>query len=214
MNLSDQLLGAMSLYGLPVLFGVLLIGSIGVPMPATLLLIAAGSFVEQGDLNLWSVLGLASAAAILGDNIGYALGRWGGRRAARRMTAWIGGETKLRQAKTWSKRWGGTGIFFSRWLVTPLGPWLNLTSGMTNYPWRRFVFFDVLGETLWVVLYVSLGRIFSDRVQAMSVFLGDVTWVIIGLIIAAFLSWRLFKHFGASQTNETLPQAERSTELS
>jgi membrane protein DedA with SNARE-associated domain len=60
--LIDQLLSAFSLYGLPVLFGALLIGAVGIPMPATMMLLAAGSFVAQGDLNLWWVLALASVA--------------------------------------------------------------------------------------------------------------------------------------------------------
>jgi membrane protein YqaA with SNARE-associated domain len=77
--LIDQLLSAFSLYGLPVLFGALLIGAVGIPMPATMMLLAAGSFVVQGDLNLWWVLALASVAAILGDNVGYCIGRCGGK---------------------------------------------------------------------------------------------------------------------------------------
>jgi membrane protein YqaA with SNARE-associated domain len=77
--LIDQLLSAFALYGLPVLFGALLIGAVGIPMPASMMLLAAGSFVAQGDLSLWWVLALASIAAILGDNVGYCLGRCGGK---------------------------------------------------------------------------------------------------------------------------------------
>ena len=52
MNLTDQLLAALSLYGLPVLFGVIAIAAAGVPMPVTLMLVAAGSFVELGEMKL------------------------------------------------------------------------------------------------------------------------------------------------------------------
>jgi len=110
------------------------------------------------------VLTVASAGSVLGDQIGYGLGRWGGR-LAEGFSRKLGGEEKLKSAEAFAKRWGGTGIFFSRWLVTPLGPWLNLTSGMAAYSWPRFVFWDVIGEVLWVVLYVMLGELFSDRVQ-------------------------------------------------
>lgn len=77
--LIDQLLSAFALYGLPILFGALLIGAVGIPMPASMMLLAAGSFVAQGDLSLWWVLALASTAAILGDNVGYCIGRCRGR---------------------------------------------------------------------------------------------------------------------------------------
>ena len=83
MNITDQLLAALSLYGLPVLFGVITIAAVGVPMPVTLMLVAAGSFVELGEMKLWQVIIVASAAAVLGDQIGYALGRWGGHRITR-----------------------------------------------------------------------------------------------------------------------------------
>ena len=193
MNIGDYLLGILSVYGSMVLFGALLIGCVGLPLPATLMLIAAGSFVEQGDMNQWWVLGLASAGAILGDNFGYALGRWGGHHMARRLSGWVGGEDRLREAVKWSERWGGTGIFLSRWLLTPLGPWINLISGITGYPWHRFLFFDVTGEVLWVVLYVMLGRFFSNQVQTTSEVFGDFTWLFVGLFAAALLGWRLIR---------------------
>lgn len=209
MSLSEYLLSTLGVYGLPVLFGVLLIGSIGVPMPASLMLIAAGSFVEQGEFNQWSVLALAASGAILGDNIGYALGRWGGRRLAKRMSRWVGGEERLQYAEDWLMRWGGTGVFLSRWLLTPLGPPINFTSGLAGYPWPRFLLFDLAGEALWVVLYVMLGKIFSDRVQAMSEFLGDFTWMIVGLIFVIVLGWKLWQYLRTPDAAKAKKEARR-----
>jgi membrane-associated protein len=206
LNFSDYLLSTLGIYGLPILFGVLLIGSIGLPTPASLMLVAAGSFVEQGDMNLWPVLMLASLGAITGDNIGYALGRWGGRRVTRRITNWTGGAERFQHAVEWSNRWGGTGIFLSRWLVTPLGPVINLTSGMTKYSWPRFLFFDVIGEAWWVVLYVMLGKIFSGRVQAMSDFLGDFTWMIVALLVVLVLGWKLLQYFRSTDSTKVKAQ--------
>ncbi len=200
MNITDQLLSALSVYGYSALFAIVAIASTGVPFPITFMLIVAGSFVDQGEMNLWWVIGLASGGAILGDQIGYGLGRWGGRRfALKGARKFSSGEDKLQRAEAFSKKWGGAGIFFSRWLVTPLGPWLNITSGITNYPWPRFLFWDVLGEVLWVVLYVMLGKIFSDRVQAISDALGNLTWVILGLIVAVILGRKLIKYLRASE---------------
>lgn len=195
MNLSDYVLSTLGVYGLPVLFGVLLIGCIGVPMPASLLLLAAGSFTEQGEMNLWPVLGLSAAGAILGDNVGYALGRWGGRRVSGLLSRMIGGEQRLREAEEWLRRREGAAVFFSRWLLTPLGPVVNLTSGLTRYSWPRFLLYDVLGEVLWVSLYVMLGRFFSDRVQEMSELLGDFVWMIVGLVVVVVLGWKLWQYF-------------------
>ena len=195
MKLSDYLLGALGIYGLPLLFVALLVGSVGIPLPASVLLMAAGSFVAQDELSLWPVLGLAAAGAILGDNIGYALGRWGGRRAFSWLRRLFGENSGFNKTENWLKRREGSGIFFSRWLFTPLGPVVNVTSGLTRYSWPRFLFYCVTGEALWVSLYVLLGKVFSGQVQAMSEFFGDFTWVIVGLLIVFVLGWSLFKSF-------------------
>src|SRR6266542_7097332 len=189
-----QLLAALSLYGLPLLFGVIVVAAAGIPLPISLMLVAAGSFAELGQLKLWQVIAISSAAAVLGDQIGYALGRWGGRRLASRIARRKNGVARIAQAEAFAKRWGGAGIFFSRWLVTPLGPWLNLTSGMAAYPWTLFFFWDLIGEVLWVVLYVTLGKFFSGRVQALVEILGNLAWVIVGLILAVILGWHLLRY--------------------
>jgi membrane protein DedA with SNARE-associated domain len=197
LSLSDYLLATLGVYGVPVLFVALLAGAAGVPLPASLLLVAAGSFVEQGELDLWPVLALSAAGAVAGDNVGYALGRWGGRRLTRRLGRFVGGERKVEEAEAWLKRREGLGVFLSRWLLTPLGPVVNLTAGATEYPWPRFLVYDLLGEALWVALYVLLGRFFSDRVQALSDLLGDLTWAVVALAAAVVLGVLLFKHLRA-----------------
>jgi len=192
MNLTDQVLAALFVYGLPVLFGAILICSLGIPFPISLLLVVAGSLVEQGEMKLWQVIAVASFAAILGDQIAYGLARWAGRRLVNRIGRKIGAEKKIKQAENFTKRWGGSGVFVSRWLVTALGPWVNLASGIAAYSWRRFLFWDVLGEVLWVALYVSIGYAFSNRVQAVRDILGNLTWVILGVIATVILGWQLF----------------------
>jgi membrane-associated protein len=195
MSLTDQLLAALLLHGLPVLFGIIAIASVGVPVPVSLMLVAAGAFAEQGEMELWPVIAVSSAAAVLGDQIGYGLARWGGRPFIARISRRFGGESKIKKAEALAMRWGGLGIFVSRWLVTGLGPWLNITSGIAAYPWPRFLFWDILGEVLWVILYVMLGYVFSGRVEAMAEVLGSLTWVILGLIGTAILGWRVVRYF-------------------
>src|SRR4051794_18949331 len=92
---SDYLLSTPGIYGLPVLFGILVVGCMGVPLPSNLVLLVAGSLTEEGDLGLWRTLGVAGAGASIGDNIGYSIGRWGGRRVRGRLARISGGEDKL-----------------------------------------------------------------------------------------------------------------------
>ena len=198
MSITDQLLAELVVYGVPLLFAVVIIASVGVPFPVSLTLVAAGSFAKQGEMSLLPVIIAGSLAAILGDQIGYGLSRWRGRRLINWITRRLGGATKIKKADALLNKWGGLGIFFSRWLVTELGPWLNVTSGIAGYPWRRFIFWDVLGEVLWVVLYVMLGYVFSDRVQYIAEILGNLAWAILALIAALILGWKLFRYFRQS----------------
>lgn len=193
MNLSEQLLGMLVLYGVPLLCAVTFISSAGAPLPVSLLLIAAGSFTDHGEMNAVSVITFATVGAVLGDQAGFALGRWGGHRLARRVSRWAGSEERLESAEAHARRWGGLGIFLTRWLITPLGPCVNLVSGFAGYPWPRFLLWDVLGEFLWVVLYVELGQIFSHQVQDLSALLGNATWALLALLAAGFMMWRLAK---------------------
>lgn len=194
MSFTDQLLADLLLYGVPLLFAVIAIASVGVPFPVSLTLVAAGSFAKQGEMRLLSVIVAGSLAAILGDQIGYCLSRWGGRPLIDRITRRLGGAEKIKKAEALSRKWGGPGIFFSRWLVTELGPWINLTSGIAAYPWRRFIIWDALGEVLWVVLYVMVGYIFSDRVQYIAEILGNLAWAILALIVTVILGWKLLRY--------------------
>jgi membrane protein YqaA with SNARE-associated domain len=75
----DQLLAALTEYGSPALFLVVAIAAIGVPVPVTLLLIVTGSLAAQGSIDIWSAIVMAAVGSVAGDQIGFAVGRWGGK---------------------------------------------------------------------------------------------------------------------------------------
>jgi len=199
MNIEEQLLAALTLYGLPVLFGVTLVSSIGIPIPGSILLVAAGSFVDLGEMNFWAVIIFGSIGAILGDQIGYGVGRWGGRRVSLRLDRWLGGEQRLAGIESFARKWGGPGIFASRWLIIQLGPWVNLACGIIAYPYPFFLFWDIAGEVFWVVFFVLVGMFFSERVQALAQMLGNLTWVVVGLVAAVIFAWLLIRNLRSSR---------------
>ena len=190
----EQILAALSQYGAPALLGITATASIGVPLPVTLLLIVAGSLVAQGVMPLWLAIGLATTGSVIGDQIGYAIGRWGGTALVSRFAGYLGGPERMAKAEAHARRWGGPGVFLSRWLVTPLGSVINFSSGIAEYPWMRFAFWDVLGEALGAALYILLGRTFSDRVLELDAALGDFSWMILTLLASAVLGWMLWRY--------------------
>jgi membrane-associated protein len=193
----EQILAALSQYGSPALFAVVTMASIGVPLPVTVLLIVTGSLVAQGVMPMWLAIGLASTGSVIGDQIGYAIGRYGGAALISRFSGMLGGPERMAKAEAHARRWGGPGVFLSRWLVTPLGSLINFTSGIAEYPWLHFLVWDVLGETVGAALYIGLGRIFSDRVLELDDALGDFTWMILALLAAAALGWMLRRYLRA-----------------
>ena len=75
------------------------------PVPVTLFLIVTGSLVAQGAMDVWSAIAIAAVGSVAGDQIGYAVGRWGGKALVARLSGMLG------------KSWGGAGVFFRQALA-------------------------------------------------------------------------------------------------
>ncbi len=198
MNVQATLLSALTTYGATAIFATILLGSIGVPLPVSFLLIVAGSFVETGELVFWQVVLAGVAGAVLGDHVGYTIGWFGGRKLATSLSRRFKAEALLERAEATSRKWGGVSVFFSRWLITAIGPYINLTSGIARYTLLRFSLWVVLGETAWVILYVYIGRLFSDRLAEISDALGDFTYLILGLVALIIIGYQLVKNLRKS----------------
>ncbi|MDW8325480.1 MAG: VTT domain-containing protein [Anaerolineales bacterium] len=171
-------------YGAWVLGAATLVSAAGLPLPATLLLLAAGAFARQGLLDGPSAILLATVGAIVGDVISYGLGRTGHALAATRiqsLPAW-------QQAHDLFQRWGALAIFLSRFALTPLALPVNVLAGSTRYAPGRFLTPVLLGEALWVVLFGGLGYAFADQWQAVSAAAGEASAWLMGLSAAAALA--------------------------
>lgn len=138
---------------------------LALPIPASILMLAGGGFVASGDLSMANTGLAALAGSVAGDQMGYAIGRLGGSgivdRIARRAPS-------IRKATDMLARRGGGAVFLSRWFVSALGPYVNVTAGAAGLPWPLFTFWGVLGEAVWVGLYVGLGYGFAGNIAAAS----------------------------------------------
>lgn len=193
MDLQETLTNALVNYGVVAVFLSVLVSAIGLPLPTSFLLLFAGSTVANGDLQFLPVVAAGAAGAIIGDHIGYSIGWFGGRGFVMRIIHKLKAESLLEKAETTSLKWGGPSIFLSRWLITAVGPYINLTSGITRYRLPPFSLWVVLGEVLWVLIYVGIGNIFSTSIAEISDALGDFTWVLLGLIVVCFLGYKVFQ---------------------
>jgi len=188
-ELSEAFLTAMLAYGPFALALALLIAALGVPLPATLLLLAAGAFARQGALDGASAGALGLLASVLGDSGGYCLGRCGGSLVRRR----VAGQAGWQRAQAIFARRGSLAVLLTRFALTPLALPTNLIAGSTRYAFPRFVFFDVIGELVWVVLYGGLGYLFADQWETLSDLVGNLTGVLLGLFALATGGYLAFR---------------------
>ncbi|MFW2588679.1 DedA family protein [Sagittula sp. SSi028] len=193
--MSDTVFTLVSEYGLWMVGVSAYLSCLLVPIPTALVMLAAGAFSASGDLVVWQVWLVAWLAALAGDNTGYQIGRMGGVPLIRMLGLRTGKTELISRGEQAVDRHGGLGVFFSTWLVAPLGPWVNLIAGAMRLPRAKFAVWDTAGETIWVSFYVALGYLFGGQIDVVSETVSD--WA--GLVAALAVAIGLFALLAARQ---------------
>lgn len=181
-------LSSLLIYKYAVLFLVIFTASFGFPIPATALLIAAGAFAAQGYFDLYTIFLYGVFASILGDIAGYFVSL----RYGRNILIRIGFKNLLASQKFQAleilfARHSALTIFSSRFLTTSLGPTVNILAGLTKITYRKFLFYDIIGELIYIALFAGLGYIFSNQWETISQISGDTTAILVLAIILLVL---------------------------
>lgn len=180
--MSDFLLTQVINYGAPLLGIIVFIGGLGVPLPCTALVIAAGAFARQGFLT-WQTAALISiVCVVIGDGLSYSMGYYASGDVLKRFS----GKPQWLEAERAFQKWGPLSIFFSRFLVTAIALPVNLLSGTTRYPVRKFFLYDALGEAVWIFGYGGLGYLFGSQWEAVNEFLGNFGGLTLGVLVFVF----------------------------
>ena len=159
----------------------------GVPVPGETALIAAAVLASQGKLSIELVIAIAAAAAIVGDNIGYVLGRRFGRRLMERP-----GRTHVRRQVALARgdqlfaRHGPKAVFLGRWLAL-LRIWAAWLAGMASMRWRTFLLWNALGGIGWAIFFGLLGYYGGEATAKLVARLGVGAAVAVG--VAALAVW-------------------------
>jgi membrane protein DedA with SNARE-associated domain len=144
-------------YGLLFLFGIVALESAGAWVPGETALVAAAVLASKGHLQIEFVIVVAALGAIIGDNVGYWIGRLGGRRLAERLP-WLA--RFLPRAERFFARHGGKAVFFARFLagLRVTGAWM---AGMSRMTWWRFLGWNALGGIVWATAIALVGYYFG-----------------------------------------------------
>ncbi|MFB7497152.1 DedA family protein [Streptomyces sp. NPDC056161] len=139
----------------------------GVPVPGETVLIAAAVYAGAGRLNVVTVAVIAVVAAILGDNVSYAIGRYGGQRLVNRYGRYVLlTPARVAKAEEFFTRHGGKVITVARF-IEGLRQANGIIAGLSGMPWRRFLLFNTLGAVLWVGTWVTLGYLAGNHIDTL-----------------------------------------------
>jgi undecaprenyl-diphosphatase len=155
--------------GYTALFGLVFAESAGAPVPGETALLTAGALAGSGHLVLWLVIAVGAAAAILGDNLGYWIGRRGGRALLLREGRFAGHRHRaVAKADVFFARHGAKTVFLGRWVpgVRVVGAVL---AGASAMPWRRFLTYNAAGGLAWAATVAGIAAAFGLG--------GAATWI-------------------------------------
>jgi membrane-associated protein len=170
----------------------LLVGaeSTGVPVPGETALIASGVLAHDGEMDIFAVIAIAAGAAIVGDNLGYLIGRHGGRRLLE-APGFLERHRRaiIEKGEPFFDRHGPKAVFLGRWVagLRIAAAWL---AGITHMRWRVFFFWNLLGGVAWAtsvgLAAYLLGPVAKKIVEDLG--LGAIALVV--LAAAAYVAWR------------------------
>jgi membrane protein DedA with SNARE-associated domain len=188
----ETLRNALSTLGYPAVALFIMIESSGIPFPGeTMLLLASFYAAVDQHLQIPLVIVCAALGAIVGDNIGYTVGRTGGYALVRRFGRFVFlKEEHLERAERFFAKHGDKTVFFGRF-VAVLRAWAAFLAGVNRMPWPAFLIYNAAGGILWATIYGCLGffagRVFHDNFSAVEHLARTISWVGAGLIVAAVI---------------------------
>lgn len=188
----DTLRNALGTLGYPAVALFIMIESSGIPFPGeTMLLLASFYAAVDHQLRIPLVIVCASLGAIIGDNLGYTIGRTGGYALVRRFGRYVFlKEEHLQRAERFFQRHGDKTVFFGRFIAV-LRAWAAFLAGVNRMRWPAFLVYNAAGGVLWAIIYGCLGffagRVFHDNFGAVERLAGTISWVGAGLIVAAVI---------------------------
>lgn len=183
-------------FGYLAVFGVVLIEDFGVPLPGETLLILGAVYAGTGRLNVFLVGLLGFLGALIGDNIGFAIGHFGGRPLIERFGRYVFlTPARIDAATRFFERRGAWIIVLARF-IEGLRQANGIIAGTTGMHWARFLAFNALGAALWVAVWTTAGYFFGDNIDAIYNAItryGAYVGIAIGVLLVAYIARRVLR---------------------
>jgi undecaprenyl-diphosphatase len=170
-------------FGYAVVFVGVLLENAGVPVPGETVLLAGGALAHAGRLSLLLVIATAICGATLGDNLGFWIGRRGGRRLAERHGSLVGlTRARLRQFDRFFERHGAKTVFIARF-VTGLRVFCAVLAGGSGMAWRTFLFYNAAGAVVWASAIGAAGYLLGRSWAVLEQWIGRTSLAALAIVL-------------------------------
>lgn len=179
-------------YGYLAMGGLVLVEDFGVPAPGETLLIAGAVYAGAGRLNIVAVALVGFIGAVIGDNVGYGIGRFGGHQLAVRWGRYVGlTHERLTHVEDFFGRNGGKIVVIARFIEV-LRQANGIVAGISEMPWLRFLGANALGAALWVAMWTTIGYLAGTHLTAVyhEVLRYELVLAGVLVVVVAGLLWR------------------------
>jgi membrane protein DedA with SNARE-associated domain/membrane-associated phospholipid phosphatase len=205
----DRILSLVEHYGYLVVFFGVMLESTGVPLPGETILLASGVLAQRGHLDVEDAVVFGLLGAVVGDQIGYWVGREGGRPFVLRWGRYVRiTPERLSRAEAFFARHGGKAVFLARFFAG-LRVFGALVAGISRMRWSTFVLFNALGGAVWATAVVLVGYFLGSSLGLVQQWLGRAT-LLLALVVAVAIGFYLAYRWVAAHRDLLVGYGERA----
>lgn len=193
-------------YGYYAIFLAVFLEDFGVPLPGETTLIAGALLSATGMYKIYWVVLLGIFAASAGDNVGYAIGHFGGIKFVKKFGKYIFlTQKRLQKLESFFERHGGKVVVSARF-IEGFRQFNGIIAGMSSMPWKSFLAYNIVGAILWVSVWAGIAYFLGNRLDVIfSLFQKFELYVILGagVIVVIIIFYRVLRRKSKDKANHT-----------
>jgi membrane protein DedA with SNARE-associated domain len=183
----------LALYTYPVLLGLVLLESLGIPLPGEIALVTAAAYASHGHASILVVIALAAAGASVGGVLGYLIGLKGGLPLVAHYGGYVGiRRSHLAKAHEFFERYGSKTILFGRFIAL-LRTWAAVVAGAAAMSFPKFVTYNTIGSVVWAIVFGAVGYYFGRDLPLLHRYISRVSFGVFIVAAIALLVFLIYK---------------------